>query len=339
MWDAPVGSGTVTSISAGAGIDTGGAPITATGAVSLAAIAAGAILANNTGSTAVPTGVQLTLILDRVFGSTRGLVIFRGASAWSALAAGTAGQFLSTGGTTADPSWQNAPTTGGSVPNQRIIANISGSAAVPSANTLSNILDNIVSSARGTLLYRTNSGWIGLAPGTSGQVLTTGGSAADPSWVTNAGGLIAIASPAAQDMLSYNTSSGKFENHRERYIVSAYAAGTMVGASQNLLFHKFSKAVTVPANLGGYLGHTTVAGGAVAATGSTVVTLARALSATPTTFTNVATITFAAGSVTGSMSTQAAISFAQGDVLRIRGPASPDPTFSDFHLTLVGFET
>jgi len=225
------------------------------------------------------------------------------------------------------------------VPNQRIIANISGSAAVPSANTLSNILDNIVSSARGTLLYRTNSGWIGLAPGTSGQVLTTGGSAADPSWVTNAGGLIAIASPAAQDMLSYNTSSGKFENHRERYIVSAYAAGTMVGASQNLLFHKFSKAVTVPANLGAYLGHTTVAGGAVAATGSTVVTLARALSATPTTFANVATITFAAGSVTGSMSTQAAISFAQGDILRIRGPASPDPTFSDFHLTLVGFET
>jgi hypothetical protein len=170
-------------------------------------------------------------------------------------------------------------------------------------------------------------------------VLTTGGSSADPSWVTNAGASFAIATPHAQDTLSYNTSSGKFENIRPRYIVSAYAAGTMLSASLNLLFHRFSKAVTLPANLGAYQGHTTVAGGATAATGSTVITLARALAATPTTFSNVATITFAAGSVTGSMSTQAAISFAQGDVLRIRGPASPDPTFADFHLTLVGFET
>jgi hypothetical protein len=337
VWDAPVGSGTVTSIAAGAGIDTGGAPITATGSVSLAAIASHALLANNTGGSAVPTGVQLTLILDALFSSTRGAILFRGSAAWSALAAGTSGQFLSTGGTTADPSWQNAPTTGGSVPNQRIIANISGSSAVPSAQTLSNILDSIISSARGTLLFRTNSGWVGLAAGTNGQVLTMG--SADPAWATNAGGQIAITSPHAQDTLSYNTSSGKFENIRPRYIVSAYAAGTMVGASQNLLFHKFSKAVTIPANLGAYQGHTTVAGGATAATGSTVITLARALSATPTTYTNVATITFAAGSVTGSMSTQAALSFAQGDVLRIRGPASPDPTFSDFHLSLVGFES
>jgi hypothetical protein len=336
-WDAPVGSGTVTSIAAGSGISTGGSPITATGTVSLSTIAANTILANNTGGSAVPTGVALTLILDALFSSTRGAILFRGATAWNALAAGTSGQFLSTGGTTADPSWQNAPTTGGSVPNQRIISNISGSSAVPSANTLSNILDNIISSARGTLLFRTNSGWVGLAAGTNGQVLTMG--SADPAWATNGGGLLAIASPAAQDMLSYNTSSGRFENHRERYIVSAYAAGTMVGASQNLLFHKFSKAVTIPANLGAYLGHTTVAGGSVAPTSTTAITLARALSATPTTFTNVATITFAAGSVTGSMSTQAAISFAQGDLLRLRGPASPDATFADFHLTLVGYET
>jgi hypothetical protein len=97
--------------------------------------------------------------------------------------------------------------------------------------------------------------------------------------------------------------------------------------------------VTLPANLGAYLGHTTEAGGSAAATGSTAITLARALAGTPTTFSTVATITFAAASVTGSMSTQAAISFAQGDILRVRGPASPDPTFSDFHLSLVGFES
>ena len=339
MWDAPAGSGTVTSISAGSGISTGGAPITATGTVSLAAILDGRILANISGGAAVPTGNTLSNILDALFSSTRGATLYRGVTAWAALAPGTSGQILTTGGLAADPSWQNAPTTGGSVPNQRIISNISGSSAVPAANSLSNILDSIISSARGTLLYRTNSGWVGLAPGTSGQVLTTGGSAADPSWVTNGGGSIAITTPHAQDTLSYNTSSGKFENVRPRYVVAAYAAGIMVGASANLLFHKFSKAVTVPANLGAYLGHTTTAGGATAPTSSAAITLARALAGTPTTFATVATITFAAGSVTGSMSTQAAISFAQGDILRIRGPSSPDPTFSDFHLSLVGFET
>jgi hypothetical protein len=164
--------------------------------------------------------------------------------------------------------------------------------------------------------------------------------AADARWenIALAVGLIAISSPQPFDTLSYSTSSGKFENHRPKYVIGAYVPGTLT-ASQNLLFHKFSNAVTLPANLGGWLGHTSEAGAAVAATASTVITVAQAVAGAPTTFANVATITFAAGSVTGSMSTQPAISFAQGDILRIRGPASPDSTFADLHLTLVGFET
>jgi hypothetical protein len=68
-----------------------------------------------------------------------------------------------------------------------------------------------------------------------------------------------------------------------------------------------------------------------------MITLAKAAAGAPTTFATVATSP-RRGSVTGSMSTQAAISFAQGDILRVRGPASPDATFADFQLTLVGFE-
>jgi len=151
-------------------------------------------------------------------------------------------------------------------------------------------------------------------------------------------GYIAITAPQPQDTLVYNDSSGKFENVRAKYVVGAYVPGTMTGASQNLLFHRFSKAVTLPNNLGAYLGHTSEAGGATAATGSTAITLAKAVAGAPTTFSTVATITIAAGSVTGSMSTQAAITFAQGDILRVQGPASPDATFSDFQLTLVGYE-
>jgi hypothetical protein len=339
MWDSPVGSGTLTSISAGAGISTGGAPITSSGTVSLATIAADTILANNTPSTAVPTSVSLSMVMDRVFGAVQGSVLFRGIVGWQPLIPGAAGQVLTTAGSTANPSWQNAPITGSSTPNQRIVSNISGSTAVPTGNTLTNILDAIISSARGTLLYRTNSGWVGLAPGTAGQVLQTGGGSGDPSWITNAGGSIAISAPQAQDTLSYNTSSGKFENVRPRYEIGAYVPGVMSSASQNLLFHKFPKAITLPANLGAYLGHSSQAGGSATATGSTAIVLAKALAASPTTYTTVATITIAAGSVNGSMSTQAAITFAQGDRLRIRGPASPDPTFADLHITLVGFET
>jgi hypothetical protein len=339
MWDAPVGSGTVTSISAGTGLTTGGAPITATGTILLASVADSSILANISGATAAPIANTLTLIMDHVLGATQGDVLYRSATTWVVLAPGTSGQILTTGGAAANPSWQNAPTTGGSIGNGQIVSNILGHTAVPVGNSLSNVFDSIVGSARGTLFFRTNSGWVGLAPGLAGQVLTTGGSTADPTWVTNGGGNIGIASPAAQDTLAYNPASGRFENVRPKYVIGAYTPGVMAAASQNLLYHKFSKAVTLPANLGVYLGHTTEAGGSAAATGSTAIVLARALAGTPTSFATVATITFAAGSVTGTMSTQAAITFAQGDVLRVRGPATPDATFSDFHMTLVGYET
>jgi hypothetical protein len=336
MWDAPPGAGTVLSVATGTGL-TGG-PITSTGTIALAAIATASVLANTSGSSAAPVATTVSNLLDSVFGSARGDVLYRGATGWAALVPGTSGQFLATGGATGDPSWQNAPTSGGSIPNLRILANISGSAAVPTGNTLSNIFDAILSSSRGAVIYRTNSGWVALAPGTAGQVLTTQGGSADPTWTTNFGANFNITSPAAQDTISYNTSSGKFENVRPRYLVSLFVPGIM-GPSQSLLLHRFSKAVTFPANFGAYLGHTSQAAAGSAATASATIQLQKALSATPTTWTNIATITFAGGAVLGTFSTQAAIGFAQGDLLRIRGPATPDTTLADFTATIMGYET
>jgi hypothetical protein len=336
MWDAPPGAGTVLSVASGTGL-TGG-PITSTGTLALAAIANGNVLANTSGSSAAPIPTTVSLLLDTVFGSARGDVLYRGSTGWAALTPGTTGQILTTGGTTADPSWQNAPITGASTPNLRIVANISGSAAVPTGNTLSAIFDAILSSARGSVIYRTNTGWTALAPGTAGAVLTTNGGSADPTWNANGGALLNIVSPAAQDTLSYNSSSGKFENVRPRYHVGSYVPGLM-STSQNLLFHRVSKAITIPANFGAYLGHVSEAAAGAAATASTTITIAKALSGTPTTFANVASITFGAGAVLGTFSTQAAITFAQGDIIRIRGPATADTTLADFMLTIMGFET
>ena len=335
VWDSPAGAGTVTSVATGSGL-TGGT-ITTTGTISLANISDSRIMANVSGGSAVPSANTLAAILDHILGTTQGAVIYRNATTWTVLTPGTSGQVLTTGGAGANVSWADVPASA-AIPNQRILANISGSTATPSANKLTDILDSIIGSTRGLIIYRTNSGWVGLAAGTSGQYLKTAGTSGDPSWSTNQGDKLSITSPAAQDTLYYNSSSGKFENVRPKYIVSAFAPGLM-SANQKLLFHPFSKAVTIPANLGAYLGHTTEAVASAAASGATTITLAKAAHGTPTSFSNVATITFSAGQVLGTMSTQAAISFAQGDILRVSGPGSPDASLADFALTLVGFET
>jgi len=62
-------------------------------------------------------------------------------------------------------------------------ANLTGSSATPSDVTPSAILDTF-GSATGDILYRSSGGWAALAPGSSGQFLTSNGSAA-PTWTTS----------------------------------------------------------------------------------------------------------------------------------------------------------
>lgn len=97
------GSGTVTNVGTGAGL-TGG-PITTTGVISLADIDPGYILANLTGSPDAPTPFPVSDVLDSVFGSVHGDILFRGASGWLVLAPGSSGNFLQTGGVGVDPVW------------------------------------------------------------------------------------------------------------------------------------------------------------------------------------------------------------------------------------------
>lgn len=74
------------------------------------------------------------------------------------------------------------------IADDRIMANISGGSAVPVANTLSDIIDACIGNTQGSLLYRGASSWSALAPGTAGQVLTSGGAGANPSWAAGGGG-------------------------------------------------------------------------------------------------------------------------------------------------------
>jgi hypothetical protein len=112
-------------------------------------------------------------------------------------------------------------------------------------------------------------------------------------------------------------------------------------SSQILLLHTFTKAVTIPANFGAYLGHTSEARGTVAATGSVAIDAQRALAASPGTFASIGTITIAAGALVATFTSTggAAVTFAQGDALALVAPATPDGTFANFAATLVAYET
>lgn len=56
------------------------------------------------------------------------------------------------------------------------------------ATGVSGAILDALGSTQGQILYRNATSWVPLAPGTNGQVLTTGGAAANPSWQTVTGG-------------------------------------------------------------------------------------------------------------------------------------------------------
>lgn len=73
------------------------------------------------------------------------------------------------------------------MPANTIKSNITGSTANAADNTLSAIIDSSIASTQGDILYRNSSAWVALPPGTNGQVLTTAGAAANPSWQNQTG--------------------------------------------------------------------------------------------------------------------------------------------------------
>jgi trimeric autotransporter adhesin len=99
------------SILAGSGL-TGGGTLAATRTLSLASISSNYILANATGSSNPPTGTTLSAILDGSISAVQGTLLYRGASNWTALAPGTSGQILQSGGAGANPSWFTVTGTG-----------------------------------------------------------------------------------------------------------------------------------------------------------------------------------------------------------------------------------
>jgi hypothetical protein len=72
---------------------------------------ASTIKANVSGSSAAPSDATLTQVLDLVGSAAQGDILYRGASSWTRLGAGTSGQYLKTQGTGANPVWATVSAT------------------------------------------------------------------------------------------------------------------------------------------------------------------------------------------------------------------------------------
>ena len=171
------GGGTVTSITAGAGLN--GGTITTSGTISLP----------TTGVTAGSYGDGADVATFTV--DSYGRITSASTSAITPATIGavptsrtiTAGSGLTGGGDlSANRTLSLSPITSG-----YILANETGVSAAPTGVSLSSLIDYAIGQTQGQILYRSASNWQPLDPGTLGQLLQTGGSGANPSWVTRAG--------------------------------------------------------------------------------------------------------------------------------------------------------
>lgn len=194
-----------------------GGPITTVGTISLASssvtnsylgvMPANTIKGNNTGTSATPQDLTGPQVLTAIGGAPLNSPAFTGVptaptplvSDNSTTLATTA--YVQQQGYALSSVSINAGTglTGGgnlttsrtlslaSIANNTILANISGSSAAPSANTLTSILDSAIGSAQGSILFRGVSYWEPFLPGSAGQVLASGGVGANPAWLTLTG--------------------------------------------------------------------------------------------------------------------------------------------------------
>ena len=186
-WTTAVSSG-VSSFSAGT---TGFTPSTAsTGAVVLA----GTLISGNGG-----TGVSTYTAGDTLYyaagsalskltiGASTTIMTSTGtAPQWSAASGVSVGTATNMAGGLAGTTYYQTSvgvTTTLAIGSAYQVKAVNAAATAPSWQGLSSLIDNaLTASAQGSILYRNASSWVALAPGTSGNVLTTAGAAANPSW-------------------------------------------------------------------------------------------------------------------------------------------------------------
>lgn len=324
--------------------------MTTSGSVTLGTTAIAFEEAGSSTAASISDTGNLSRAIDAAFGSTRGAILSRGATYWQILAPGSAGYYLKSNGSGADLGFVAPVITAltdialtSIADNDFLVYHSAGSNwtnRTPAAVTA--LLDTMGGDAG-------SGGTKGLVPAPgAGDAAASKFLKADGTWATVSSGTTTLSgdtdvnftSLADKDTLVYDSGTSKWLNQRAKYLVSAYVPGTM-GDAQYLMFHRFTKAVTFPANFGSYLGHSSKAGGSTNATGSTAIGVYKAASASPTSFSSVGSITIGSGGVTPTFATSGGttLSFSAGDVILLRAPTPADASFADFYSTLVGYES
>lgn len=164
------------------------------------------VLGRNTAGAGVIEEVTLSQLLDFVGSAAQGDILYRGASAWTRLGAGTSGQFLQTQGTGANPQWSTpagsgdvSSNTATSVDGELVLFNATSGKSVKRA-ALTGMLkatSGVAAAAtQGSDYYAPGGtdvavadGGTGLSSGTSGGVLafTATGTLASSAALTNNG--------------------------------------------------------------------------------------------------------------------------------------------------------
>ncbi len=246
-----VGSGgTVTSVATGGGI-TGG-PITTTGTVSLAPITNNFVMGNTSGGSAAASGITVTSLLDGAIANVQGDVLFRGSASWQALAPGTLGQVLATGGAAANPAWGYPYTS----PVTEVGKAVSFSAAadtwyvITGSSAVTATLPTAVGITGHLIRIRCENGYTGLCTLATTSAQTIGPSTAvtqilyagetvvlqsnGANWVRVGGQLIPCSAKlsitTATTALAYNTESTVALNHTDfdnTGLIASSGAGTL----------------------------------------------------------------------------------------------------------------
>ena len=171
------GTGTVTSVAAGAGLS--GGTITTTGTISLPTT--GVTAASYGTSSAVPTFTVDAYGRITAASNTSISVSAIGAVPTSRTISTSSG--ISGGGDLS----ANRTLSLTAIANNTLLGNVSGSSASPSQTTLTSLMDATLGNQQGDIIYRAGSIWTTLTPGSAGQVLASGGTGANPYWLSVTG--------------------------------------------------------------------------------------------------------------------------------------------------------